>query len=147
MRRDNNHQQPSSAPAAVVYNVNQDLVSHMESLDGGFFEVRSRSGDPTTEDLHARTAQPKVCEGLACQCQREGEQRCCTCTEKQGVARTPLGPEVARMPLVRKELGTLACRSTINVSILSPRNRNPCARPFVWEIQTVSLLYDYYSRN
>eukprot|EP00752_Nemacystus_decipiens_P010372 g9242.t1 len=31
----------------------------MESLDGGFFEVRSRSGDPTTEDLHARTAQPK----------------------------------------------------------------------------------------
>lgn len=35
-------------------------VSDGESLDGGFFTVRSRSGDPTTEDLHARTSQPKV---------------------------------------------------------------------------------------
>ena len=44
-----------------VHHVNTKPVSRMESLDGGFFEVRSRSGDPTTEDLHARTAQPKVC--------------------------------------------------------------------------------------
>lgn len=45
---------------AVVHNVNTKPVSQMESLDGGFFVVRTRSGDPTAEDLHARTSQPKV---------------------------------------------------------------------------------------
>ena len=39
--------------------------------------MRSRSGDPTTEDLHARTAHPKVC---VCVCKGETND-----TTKEGV--------------------------------------------------------------
>lgn len=69
----------------------------MESLDGGFFTVRSRSGDPTTEDLHARTSQPKVCEGLTEDSTEQGDRRW-----KQVQRRTPLRPVVVPFPCAQK---------------------------------------------
>ncbi|CAN0466521.1 unnamed protein product, partial [Ectocarpus sp. 12 AP-2014] len=46
--------------SSLVRACSMDLSSaEVDPSDGGFFAARSRSGDPTTEDLHARTSQPK----------------------------------------------------------------------------------------